>query len=266
MREENSDKKVTKVVESHAFKGRTYTDVTLEECPRHGFFPVYGKGPNGYGQVLYNRCPKCEMAEKALKEAHLPRRFASKRVRDYVVTCEGQKKAKDIVANYCRDVDQMIQKGVSLIFSGTTGAGKTHLAASIASRAADCAHSVLFTTTIDYLTKVKESWRSGSKETESDVLKRFVDYELLVLDEVGIQYGTEAEQLILFRLLNERYNQVRPTILISNLPTTLTDEERRAGKQTISDYLGERLYDRLLEGGGQCVPFTWPSYRKEVKA
>lgn len=250
---------------TYEVKGKTYLDVEMKDCPRHGLYPAWGKNSAGYGQVLYEKCPKCEKAAQALKGACLPKRFADKRVRDYVVSCEGQKKAKDIVANYCRDVDQMIQKGVSLIFSGTTGAGKTHLAASIASRAADCAHSVLFTTTIDYLTKVKESWRSGAKETESDVLKRFADYELLVLDEVGIQYGTEAEQLILFRLLNERYNQVKPTILISNLPTTLTDEERRAGKQTISDYLGERLYDRLLEGGGQCVPFTWPSYRKEVK-
>ncbi len=251
--------------EFYIFKGKTYTDVELEECPRHGHFPVFGKGPNGYGQVLYTKCPKCEKAEQALKGACLPKRFADKRVRDYVVTCDGQRKAKEVVMDYCKTIDKKILDGVSLIFSGTTGAGKTHLAASIAVRAADCAHSVLFTTTIDYITRVKESWRSNAKETESDVLRRFVDYELLILDEVGIQFGTETERLILFQLLNERYNQVKPTILISNLPVELTEKERREGGKTISDYLGERLYDRLMEGGGQCVAFTWPSYRKQLK-
>lgn len=251
--------------ETYIFKGKTYTDVELEECPRHGPFPIFGKGPNGYGQVLYTKCPKCEKAEQALKGAGLPKRFADKRVRDYVVTCEGQRKAKEVVMDYCKTIDQKIRDGVSLIFSGTTGAGKTHLAASIAVRAADCAHSVLFTTTIDYITRVKESWRSNAKETESDVLRRFVDYELLILDEVGIQFGTETERLILFQLLNERYNQVKPTILISNLSVELSDKERREGGKTISDYLGERLYDRLMEGGGQTVAFTWPSYRKQLK-
>lgn len=251
--------------ETYIFKGKTYTDVKLEECPRHGPFPTFGTGPNGYGQVLYTKCPKCERAEQALKGACLPKRFADKRVRDYVVTCEGQRLARDTVTDYCKTIDQKIRDGVSLIFSGTTGAGKTHLAASIAVRAADCAHSVLFTTTIDYITRVKESWRNGAKETESDVLRKFVDYELLILDEVGIQFGTETERLILFRLLNERYNAIKPTILISNLPVELTEKERREGGKTISDYLGERLYDRLMEGGGQCVAFTWPSYRKQLK-
>ena len=58
------------------------------------------------------------------------------------------------------------------------------------------------------------------------MLRRFVDYELLILDEVGIQFGTETERLILFQLLNERYTQVKPTILISNLPVELSDKER----------------------------------------
>lgn len=253
------------IAKTYEYKGKTFTDVKLDECERHGLFPVWGTNSAGYGQTLYTKCPKCEKAAQALKGACIPKRFTGKRVRDYITSCDGQRRAKEVVTDYCSDIDQKIRDGVSLIFSGTTGAGKTHLAASIAVRAADCAHSVLFTTTIDYITRVKESWRNGAKETESDVLRKFVDFELLILDEVGIQFGTESERLILFRLLNERYNAVKPTILISNLPVELSEKERREGGKTISDYLGERLYDRILEGGGQCVAFTWPSYRKQLK-
>ena len=101
--------------EFYIFKGKTYTDVELEECPRHAHFPVFGKGPNGYGQVLYTKCPKCEKAEQALKGACLPKRFADKRVRDYVVTCDGQRKAKEVVMDYCKTIDKKILDGVRAV-------------------------------------------------------------------------------------------------------------------------------------------------------
>jgi DNA replication protein DnaC len=43
---------------------------------------------------------------------------------------------------------------------------------------------------------------------------------------------------------------VLPTILLTNLDT-----------EALKDYLGERLVDRMREGGGRMVSFTWDSYR-----
>ncbi len=74
--------------------------------------------------------------------------------------------------------------------------------------------------------------------------------DLLILDEVGVQFGSDTEKLILFDVLNERYERRRPTILMTNL----TLEE-------VADFLGDRIIDRLREDGGEFIPFDWESHR-----
>jgi len=76
-------------------------------------------------------------------------------------------------------------------------------------------------------------------------------WDLLVLDEVGVQFGTETENLVLFRILNRRYEDMKPTILVSNV---------EIGKLT--EFVGERVIDRLCEGGGGILEFTWESARQ----
>ena len=80
----------------------------------------------------------------------------------------------------------------------------------------------------------------------------FIRPDLLILDEVGVQFGSETEKMILFEIINGRYEQLKPTIVISNLADALTD------------YLGERVVDRLREGGGRMLIFDWPSYRRQA--
>lgn len=75
--------------------------------------------------------------------------------------------------------------------------------------------------------------------------------DLLILDEVGVQFGSDTEKLMLFDILNERYERRHPTILMSNLP-----------RDEVSAYLGERVFDRLREDGGEFISFTWESHRK----
>jgi len=98
--------------------------------------------------------------------------------------------------------------------------------------------------------RVKDSWSTESGENESQAVRAFTLPDLLILDEVGIQAGTEFEKNILFDLLNARYERRKPTILISNLEI---DEVR--------EFLGERVFDRLREDGGEVIPFTWESHR-----
>jgi DNA replication protein DnaC len=56
---------------------------------------------------------------------------------------------------------------------------------------------------------------------------------------------------MLFDVLNDRYGELRPTILIGNL----TAAEMEA-------YLGERIMERLMDLGSITVPFTWSSHRR----
>lgn len=63
-----------------------------------------------------------------------------------------------------------------------------------------------------------------------------------------MQFGSDAELLLLFNVLNGRYEALRLTVLASNLSA-----------EALPDCLGARLMNRLRENGGAVVPFTWAS-------
>ena len=73
---------------------------------------------------------------------------------------------------------------------------------------------------------------------------------LLIIDEIGIQFGSDTEKLLISEIIDNRYQNLLPTVLISNLDL--------AG---IKSCIGERSYDRLREDGGKVVAFNWDSHR-----
>lgn len=74
---------------------------------------------------------------------------------------------------------------------------------------------------------------------------------LLVMDEVGVGFGSEGELVQLFDVLDMRYRMELPTVVLSNL---------NAGQ--LKQVLGERIFDRLREGAS-VKPCNWASYRAE---
>ena len=86
--------------------------------------------------------------------------------------------------------------------------------------------------------------------TEDQVLRYFVTPDLLVIDEVGVQFGTATEQLYLTEVINDRYEAMKPMILLSNL--TL---------KQVEDTLGVRSMERFKENGGRVLVLNWASYR-----
>ena len=91
---------------------------------------------------------------------------------------------------------------------------------------------------------VIKTWRHGADSTEEDVIERFVSLDLLIIDEVGVQFGSPTEMIILQEIINARYESVLPTILISNL----TFEQ-------LKESIGERIVDRATDGGGNRLAF-----------
>ena len=79
----------------------------------------------------------------------------------------------------------------------------------------------------------------GSTGRVLDMLKRKkIDatyIHLLILDEVGVQFGSEFEKQLLFDVLNERYEKLKPSILLSNIP-----------REQLADYLG--IFDNKIDG------------------
>ena len=236
-------------------------------CEHHGDY----QSRNVFGSI-WSRCPECEQArqekenadkalrereerrrrwEQKLGESGIPYRFRDRRLADYVADNEGKKRALAFAENFSAGFErQAYMTGQSAVFVGKPGTGKTHLAAGIGLALMEDGYSVLFCTVMRAIRRVKDTWGGNRGQTESEAIAALVEPDLLILDEVGVQFGSETEKLIMFDILNERYEKRKSCLLLSNLST---DE--------VFAFLGERILDRMKEDGGEVIPFNWESYR-----
>lgn len=240
-------------------------------CEEHGDYT----SRNVFGNI-WTRCPVCidaaaaaeraerekrertvalERWEKRLWHAGIPERFRDRSLQSYDAKTEGQRQALAFATAYADGFDEVLATGRSALFIGKPGTGKTHLAAGIGLRIMHRDNrTVLFTTVVRAIRRVKDTWGHGSGESETQAIAALVFPDLLILDEVGVQFGSDTERLIMFDVLNERYEKRRPTLLLSNL----TVEEVKA-------LLGERIFDRMREDGGDVVVFDWQSHRGSLR-
>lgn len=241
-------------------------------CAVHGHYEA--KVINLLSKTILTTCPQCaddqnrldaqrqaeiaahqrELAvQRLFGKSGIPPRFAQRNFENYRATSSSQKRALTIAKTYAEQFDERLRDGGGLVFHGKPGTGKTHLACAIANAIIPTGRSVLFQTVYAAIRCIKDTFRKDSPSSEAQVIRGFMKPDLLILDEVGVQFGSDTEKLILFEILNGRYEQVRPTILLSNLPET-----------ELVEFVGSRNVDRLKEGGGVVLAFDWDSYRGQV--
>lgn len=192
--------------------------------------------------------------ERQLGQALIPQRFKTKTFENYQADTDGQRVALAACQAYAQNFPEHAAAGRCLMLLGHVGNGKTHLAASIAAVVVDQhRHNVLYTTVSRVCQQVKASYGKESSQSERDALEIFRTPELLILDEVGASYGTDFERMVMFEVVNARYEDLKPTIVISNLDAP-----------GLANALGDRTVDRLREGRGVVVKFNWSSARREV--
>lgn len=227
------------------------------------------------GDQTKPRCPRCDEEQrreasseqarlieaereeiqrrKRLEKIGLPERMVPKRYVDFVAPTPTAEKHLAVVKAYASDWKQTRDGGANLILCGKPGTGKTHLA-SIACKHIASEHRAqpLYTTTTRMLRHIRGSYSKTAEYSEEEAVSRFAYCDLLVLDEVGVKLASDNDRSLLFEIIDERYQQLRPTILISNLTVG-----------EIAQQTDERLVDRLIENG-QVLLFDWPSHRGQA--
>lgn len=232
-------------------------------CERHGdYISVIHKSGERSG------CPTCREQERAEEErqkrharfverqmqaARIPRRFADKSFANYEDKGDGQRQAFDACSGYADDFSDHLKAGRCMLMLGKVGTGKTHLAVAIVQwLIRESGFAAVYRTVGGVMDEIRATY--DGQGSEAEIMKTLVGADLLVLDEVGATKATEFELATLFRLINGRYEQNLPTLIVSNL-----------GPQELPAALGERCVDRLRENGGILVPFDWASARLEKR-
>ena len=190
-----------------------------------------------------------EAAINARKKCHadlaLPVRFRRCTFDNYTTSTADQRKAKAAAVEYVKNFDVM----GGLVLIGGVGTGKTHLAAAVCSALCDKQKTCRMTTVNRIVRDVRSSWHKKSERSEAEVIKQHTKPSLLVIDEIGSQYGTDSEKIIINEIINDRYEANLQTVVIGNLSVS-----------ELKEILGIRVYDRLLDSG-VLVVFDWGSYR-----
>jgi DNA replication protein DnaC len=122
-----------------------------------------------------------------------------------------------------------------LVFTGTFGCGKTHLAAAIANYRVSQGHSVLFVVVPDLLDHLRATFSPDSLISYDKRFEEVRTVPLLVLDDLGTESATPWAREKLFQLFNYRYN--------ARLPTVITMEKSVEELEETNPRLSSRMLD-----------------------
>lgn len=183
------------------------------------------------------------------------------------------------VLQYCREYVDRFKHGADGLecpaggvwLLGPPGGGKSHLGAAMVLHLIDTLQVPAYMLSVREIVRLlRSTWNKENPPqtrgfetadngyvpprtlTEDMVIENLGSAALLVIDEIGVGFGSESELVQLFDVVDLRYRNQLPTVLLSNSQTS-----------EIKQVLGDRLYDRLREGS-VAKACAWPSYRAEI--
>ena len=166
-------------------------------------------------------------------------------------------KSMEIVYETCIQYAQKFgQNSMNLFFNGAPGLGKTYLSACIARVVAESGFSVVYDMATVIFTKFEEAKfsRTDNLEETRHEIKRYMECDLLIIDDLGTEMTTVFTISALYEIINTRLVTGKKTIVNSNL--TIPELQKRYSEQITS----------RLEGEYQVLTFYGEDIRKKRNA
>lgn len=143
------------------------------------------------------------------------------------------------VVRWCREfVENFGKKGENLLFTGSTGVGKTFLTNCIAKELMDRYYSVIYLSAPDLFEVFsRNKFDYQPEEDMRDMYRYILDCDLLIIDDLGTELNNSFTSSQLFYCINERMNMKRSTIISTNLSLAM-----------LRDSYTDRVTSRLMSG------------------
>lgn len=149
---------------------------------------------------------------------------------------------------------RFIESKSNIIFIGSPGVGKTHLATALGIEAASQRVATYFINFAELMEKFKKASKENRVES---VIKHYLKYTVLIIDEIGYLPVDRDSSYAFFQLMAARYEK-KPTILTTNQPFS------KWGEVFGDPVIANAIIDRLVH---HCnvIKITGMSYRVKDK-
>jgi DNA replication protein DnaC len=231
---------------------------------------------NASGLWVSRACECQEMLreERRLAAAHVPEEYRQCTLDGYETAYKGADPSLGralLTARKFVDAYPVDTGGKGLLFVGSIGVGKTHLAVGVLRRLVqERGVKGLFYDFRQLIWKIQNSYNPQVSTTVEELLKPVFAAEVLVLDDVGAQKPSDWAEDMFALILNNRYNDKQTTIITTNYPDlpagggAKTETQRAAREITLGDRIGNRMLSRLVS---MCVrvEMSGEDFRQTVK-
>ena len=194
---------------------------------------------DGFGNIVTPEGVRpCECKIRAITAAHLssasiPPMFIMKNFESFKPNTPRRtrnlKMSREFINNY-------IPGNRGLMFMGTCGTGKTHLAVSLLRELIQKGYSGLFYNVITLLDDLRATYAFDNTATQWPILDKVYGIDILVLDDLGAEKTSGWVNDRLYAIINHRYERKKTTLVTTNRDIPELREQ-----------IGERIYSRLEE-------------------
>lgn len=132
-----------------------------------------------------------------------------------------------------------LKTGASAIVCGSVGCGKTHLAYATVRYQVEKFVDAEYILAFDMFNQIKRTFNDDTGKETDRLMDWLSNIPYLVIDELDKTYRKDTEYVYLNKLINARYNNCLPTVLITN-----------ANEDELVDLLGASVKSRVAGTGG----------------
>lgn len=166
------------------------------------------------------------LAERGVKKRYLNCSFENFQTRNEIL-----KNVKDRLESITQEFTDSV-----FITSSNSGTGKTHLAVALLRKLLwNGFTSFRFASSPDIFLEIKSCYSDNTPE--SRIINKYCNYQLLVIDDIGVERVSEWALQIWYMIIDRRYSEMKPTVYTSNLSI-----------REIAEKLDTRIASRLSSG------------------
>jgi DNA replication protein DnaC len=216
-------------------------------------FAIVEKDGREFAQPCSCRRASAVALTDLVNQCRIPPRYEQCTLANFSPWTRSHEAVLEKVVRYCQGYPFLgSDEGLGLLFTGSNGVGKTHLAAAVLRELAE--HKGArgeFWDFHELMREIKNSYDAETKTSELQVLAPVVETDILVLDDLGAWRITDWMNDTLFYILNSRYLAKRATIITTNFQDVTPEEALKADstvrREFFVDRIGSRLRSRLME-------------------